>query len=266
MLRFLTCCLTMLAGYTLCGTAALAAPLGVLIPAASIITTTDAAAVTVQFAVIDPLTRRLEMAKPQRLAVQHLGEPLDLLARLKPATTSGSGAPTGPGTWSATFTANRPGDYTVYGQTAPLWQAADELFVVLATKVCVNVAGLEEGWDEPVGLELEIVPLTRPYGLWAGNLFSGQVLARGEPAPYVEVAISRYEDLVTPPLAAGLPGAYTVQKLRADSNGVFHYAMPRSGWWGFTAQSEAEWVLDQGGREQPVLLGAGYWVQARELP
>lgn len=39
----------------------------------------------------------------------------------------------------------------------------------------MNALGLEEGWDSEIGLETEIVPLTRPYGLWTGNVFTGMV-------------------------------------------------------------------------------------------
>jgi len=38
---------------------------------------------------------------------------------------------------------------------------------------------MEEGWDQPLGLKAEILPLTRPYGLWAGNTFCGKALFNG---------------------------------------------------------------------------------------
>jgi cobalt/nickel transport protein len=245
---------------------ALAAPMGVLIPSASILAG-ETKTVALQGGMLDPLSPwPAEGGKPPRFGVQHLGEQSDLLATLKLATTQGAIASRSFPAWQLEFAAKHPGDYTFYLESAPVWEAGEELFLVLLTKLCVNAGGLEEGWDEPVGLELEIVPLSRPYGLWTGNLFSGQVLLKGEPAPYVEVAISRFTDPAAPTPPAGLPPAYVVQKIRADSNGVFHYAMPRSGWWGFTALSEAEWSLPKAGVDKPVLLGAGYWVQARDLP
>jgi cobalt/nickel transport protein len=58
--------------------------------------------------------------------------------------------------------------------------------------VVVNAYGLEEGWDAAVGFPVEIQPLVRPYGLWAGNLFCGVVLKNGEPAPFAEVEVEYY--------------------------------------------------------------------------
>jgi len=264
--RLATSYLVLLAGLALFTGAAMAAPIAFITPSDSIAITGNAKPVTVQFGLLDPLTRRpLELAKPKRFGVQYLGDQSDLLANLKTAAAPGAD-PSRSFAWTSEFAAKRPGDYTFYGETAPLWDAAEDLFVILSGKVCVNVPGLEEGWDEPVGLELEIIPLSRPYGLWTGNLFSGQVLLKGEPVPYVEVAVSRSYDPAAPPLPAALPAAYAVQKVRADSNGIFHYAMPRSGWWGFTALGEAEWSLKRSGDDKPVLLGAGYWVQTKDLP
>lgn len=66
-------------------------------------------------------------------------------------------------------------------------------FIVHFTKVCVNALGLEEGWDKPVGLETEIIPKTRPYGLWTGNVFTGQVLIKGKPAADVDVETALHD-------------------------------------------------------------------------
>ena len=39
---------------------------------------------------------------------------------------------------------------------------------------------MDEGWDAEVGLNTEIVPLTKPYALYEGNLFQGVVKLDGE--------------------------------------------------------------------------------------
>jgi cobalt/nickel transport protein len=239
---------------------ALAAPYTFLTPAASIVPAGEAQSVGLRLGTFDPLTRRpVATAKPARLASQHLGEQSDLLGSLKPAADAGA-APPEPAAWAAELPLRRPGDYTVFSESAPHWDAEADSFVVLFTKSCINFQPLEEGWDEPVGQELEIVPLSRPYGLWRGNLFSGQVLLKGEPAAYVEVTATRLGDP-----AAQLP-PYLVQKVRADGNGIFHFALPRGGSWGVVAWSEADWTLHRDGDDKPVLLGAGIWLDIREAP
>ena len=240
--------------------AALAAH-GLIFPSDDIVVAGENPALVLQVSSFDPLGRQSrETVKPQRFGVQHLGAQADLLASLKPAQEQ---APT---SWTAAFAIKRPGDYTFYSQHQPLWAAADEQFIVYHAKLCVNALGLEEGWDEPVGLEAEIVPLSRPYGLWTGNLFSGQVLLGGDPAPYsmVEIAWLGETPDGAPPGAPPAP-VYRTQKVHADANGVFHYAMPRAGWWGFAAILEADWTIKQAGAEKPVSLVTSYWVKTRDL-
>jgi cobalt/nickel transport protein len=234
---------------------------GLIFPSDDIVSQGEASALTLQVSVFDPLEgRSRQTAKPMRFGVQHLGEQTDLLATLKPTPEQ---IPTG---WTAAFAIKRPGDYTFYSELPPSWDAADEQFIVHHAKLCVNALGLEEGWDEPVGLEAEIVPLSRPYGLWTGNLFSGQVLLNGDPAPYVGVEITWLGDAPATPAPVAVPAApYRLQKVRADANGVFHYAMPRAGWWGFAATLDADWTVKRDGAEKPVALVSSYWVQTRDL-
>lgn len=240
--------------------AAAPAAVGVLLPSDDLIGPGDNPAVTLQLRLYDPLGRRFEAAgKPQRLGVQLLGEETSLLAAVKPAEG------VSPAAWAAPQSVKRPGDYTFAVEFAPLWAAAEEQFLVHSAKVCVNAVGLEEGWDEPVGLEAEIVPLARPYGLGVGSLFSGQVLLKGEPVPYAMVEIATLGPGPDSPPAGPPPlPPYLVQKVRADADGVFHAAMPRPGWWGFTATVDAERTLRRETEELPVALVTSFWVMARE--
>ena len=55
------------------------------------------------------------------------------------------------------------------------------------------------------------------------------------------------------------------QTIKADQNGVFTYAAPRSGWWGFAALNEADFKLKlNSGEEKGVELGAVIWVKLEE--
>lgn len=244
------------------------AAIGLIAPSDDIVGPGENPAITLQLGVFAPDSAELPVIPgPKRFAVQHLGEQTDLLPALKFAPGSDAKVLRGAAASHAGFTGKRPGDYTFSLESLPRLDTAAEEFTVFLAKMCVNVGGLEEGWDEPVGLEAEIVPLSRPYGLWSGNLFSGQVLLDGEQAPYAEISVVFLGPDPAIPLTPAVPaGPYLVQKVRADASGIFHYAMPRAGWWGFAATIEANRTVKKDGTDWPVTLVSSYWVQTRNFP
>jgi cobalt/nickel transport protein len=240
---------------------------GTIIPSDDIVSQDDAKTLNLQIKFIHPMELHyMEMVKPKQFGVVHDAQKISLLNTLQ-AVKGKSPSQTESFTfWTTEYQIRRPGDHTFYVEPTPYWEPAEDLFIVHYTKVCVNAFGLEKGWDEPVGLETEIIPLTRPYGLWTGNLFTGQVLLKGKPAPFVEVEIEYLNEspgnisVVVPPSAP-----YVTQVVKTDTNGVFSYAMPKDGWWGFSALSEATWKLKLDGKEKGVEIGAVYWVHARDM-
>ena len=102
------------------------------------------------------------------------------------------------------------------------------------------------------------MPLSKPFGLYAGNVFQGIVKRNGKPVPYAEVEIEYYN-------RGGkyrAPTDYMVtQAIKADGNGVFTYAAPWAGWWGFAALTTADATIRHDGQEKPVELGAVIWVK-----
>jgi cobalt/nickel transport protein len=164
--------------------------------------------------------------------------------------------------FNLSYTLKAPGDYIFYVEPKPYWEPAEEKYIVHYTKVVVNGFGLEEGWDQQVGLKTEIVPLTRPYGLYTGNVFRGVVMLNGKPAPDTEVEVEYYNK--DGKLKAEADPMIT-QVIKADANGVFTYAMPRAGWWGFAALNEDEKKMNHDGKEVPVEIGALIWVQTHDM-
>lgn len=248
-------------------TAPALAHFGVIIPSDDIVTQDDARALNLQVKFIHPLEMHyMEMARPKQFGVVHSGKKTDLLDSLKAARGKSPDQTESFTMWTAEYPIRRPGDHTFYVQPDPYWEPAEDVFIVHYTKVCVSAFGLEEGWDEPVGLETEIIPLTRPYGLWTGNLFTGQVLLNGKPVPFAEVEIEYLNEspgnvsIVIPPA-----DPYVTQVVKADANGVFSYAMPRAGWWGFAALNAADWKLKHDDQEKGVEIGAVYWVHTRDM-
>ncbi|MHB1397791.1 MAG: DUF4198 domain-containing protein [Trichloromonadaceae bacterium] len=240
---------------------------GTITPSAAIISQDDSKILTLQLRFLHPMEGHyMELLKPQRFGVVHDGQHTDLLGSLKAAQGKSVDQEQNFTFWTADYQVRRPGDYTFFLAPSPYWEPAEDKFIVHYTKVCVNALGLEQGWDQPIGLETEIVPLTRPYGLWTGNLFSGQVLLQGQPVPHAEVEVEYLNQSPGNPAMVKAPAdPFVTQVIKADGNGVFHYAMPRAGWWGFAALSEAAWTLEHEGAPKAVEIGAVYWVQTRDM-
>ena len=240
---------------------------GTITPSDDIVTQTDAKTLNLAVKFIHPMEGHyMEMVKPKQFGVLHSGKKTDLLNTLKAEKGKSCDQTETFTFWTADFKIRRPGDYTFFVEPTPYWEPAEDVFIVHYTKICVNALGLEAGWDQPVGLETEIIPLTRPYGLWTGNLFTGQVLVKAKPVPFAEVEIEYLNEspgnitVVTPPA-----DPYVTQVVKADGNGVFSYAMPKAGWWGFAALNEAEWKLKHDGKEKGVEIGAVFWVHTLDM-
>ncbi|SMC17366.1 cobalt/nickel transport protein [Desulfacinum hydrothermale DSM 13146] len=240
---------------------------GLILPSDDIISAHDSKTITVQAKFLHPFEGQyMEMAKPRRFAVMSRGKTTDLLDTLTPQKARSADQEGAHTYWETRYTIKRPGDYIFFVEPEPYWEPAEDKFIVHYTKVCVQALGLEEGWDRPVGLETEIIPLTRPYGLWTGNVFTGRVLLKGKPVPFAEVEVEYLNGSPHNPSRVTAPAdAFVTQVIKADANGVFTYAMPRAGWWGFAALSEASWTLPKDGRQKPVEIGAVFWVHTTDM-
>ncbi|MEM9261571.1 MAG: DUF4198 domain-containing protein, partial [Bacteroidota bacterium] len=136
-----------------------------------------------------------------------------------------------------TFPVDGAGDYTVVAKGSPFYEAEEGIFINQTAKVVVNAGGVEGAWNKPVGLPIEIVPLSRPYGLWAGSSFSGMVFIDGKPAPHVKVEITLARGSEKLPELSDL---HDVATLYTDGVGMFTVALPVAGWWGLSAISHPD--------------------------
>lgn len=194
----------------------------------------------------------MDMAKPAKFYVVKDGKVTDLLETIKPATVMGHKA------WSTRFRAKRPGVYQLVMEPTPYWEPAEDLSIIHYTKTIIGAYGADTGWDTPVGLPTEIVPLLRPFGNYAGNSFTGQVLIKGKAAAHVYVEVEFYNEDGT---VQAVSDYHIAQVIKTDSNGVFNFTCPQAGWWGFSALSEADYSLkDPEGKDKPVELGAVLWI------
>jgi len=203
----------------------------------------------------------MNMVRPAQFGVLADGKKTDLLSHLKAVKMKDRNG-NQKDTYNLDYSLRRPGDHIFYVEPKPYWEPAEESFIVHYTKVVVNAFGLEEGWDQDVGLKTEISPLTRPYGLYTGNVFQGIVKVNGKPVPNTEVEVEYYNEqgklsVIADPMIT--------QVVKADKNGVFTYAMPRAGWWGFAALNRDEKTMTHDGKEYPVEIGAVMWVKTHDM-
>ena len=197
----------------------------------------------------------MELVKPKAFEVVANGKKQDLLSTLKKNQVMGHTA------WEADYNVKRPGVYVFCMEPAPYWEPAEDIYIVHYTKTVIAAFGDDEGWDQEIGLKTEIVPLARPFGLYAGNVFQGIVKLNGKAVPYAEVEIEYYnqQHKYTPPT-----DYMVAQTIKADQNGVFTYAAPKAGWWGFAALNQADYKLKHAGEEKNVEIGAVIWVKFEE--
>jgi len=194
----------------------------------------------------------MPLVKPSYFDVDINGKKTNLVKQLKQTQIMNHKA------WEMNYTINRPGVYTFVMKPQPYWEPAENCFIVHLTKTVVTAFGDDEGWDREIGLKTEIVPLTKPFGLYAGNLFQGIVKLDGKPVPFAEVEVEYYNKNKR----FRAPTEYMItQTIKADQNGVFSYVAPKPGWWGFAALNEADYTINKNGEEKSVEIGAVIWVE-----
>ncbi|WP_207780220.1 DUF4198 domain-containing protein [Pokkaliibacter plantistimulans] len=171
----------------------------------------------------------LPMDYPEEVGVIANGRRTILTDKLQTNTEDGAQ------TFGLDYEVKAPGDHIFYIVPAPYWDPSEQKMISQYAKVIVDAYGAGNGWDVLVGMPMEIQPLSRPYALWAGNVFQGVVLRHGEPVPYAELSVAYHNDgSVIPPA-----DSYSEQIIRADINGTFTYGIPKAGWWGFAAAAMA---------------------------
>ncbi len=231
----------------------------VLLPSDDVVEAGDPRAVEMAIAFTHPMEQGpvMEMGEPRQFGALAHGRKVDLRGVLLPRKLEGKTA------YRATVKLDRPGDYVLFVEPAPYWEAAEEKWIVHYTKVVVDFMGAETGWDQLVGFPVEIEPLVRPYGFWTGNTFRGIVRYNGNPVPFATVEVEYYNEgrRVEPP-----NGAFITQVIKADANGVFSYTMPRAGWWGFAALVDGEVKIPgPDGKPADVELGGLMWVKTVDM-
>jgi cobalt/nickel transport protein len=197
----------------------------------------------------------MEMVKPKRFGILVDGKLQDLTDTLKEKKVDGKTA------WIATHDLKKPGAAVFFVEPERYWESAERKWITHYAKVVVDAYASGEGWNALVGLPVEIRPLTRPTGLWTGNEFRGVALRDGKPVPFADIEVEYANDgSIKAPNEA-----FDTQVITADQNGVFSYAMPRAGWWGFAALVVGDKTTGPDGKEADTEIGGLMWVKTTDM-
>jgi cobalt/nickel transport protein len=147
--------------------------------------------------------------------------------------------------WQFDYTPAERGDHVFVLKTPTIKHGEDHAVEDLV-KVVLHVQ-TQNGWDHglkglprEIGVDLDLVPLTRPYGLYAGMAFS----ARVERYPYqpigppmsptsgLRVEVEQYNEKTPKALP---PDELVTFHTKTGGDGSFVATLPASGWWGITA-------------------------------
>lgn len=163
-----------------------------------------------------------------------------------------------------------PGDYYLCLEAEPYFIPEEKVFWQDYVKQIWHVMA-QKGWDKPVGLEVEIVPLTRPYGWPAGAVFQAQALFKGKPLKNTKVEIEKFNGFYVPKdkLPKDRLGEDNEPLLtrvtKTDGQGYLTFTLDSPGWWVVMVGAE-DGKKTHEGKSYPVEKRGCLWLYAEPAP
>lgn len=159
-----------------------------------------------------------------------------------------------------TFNPSERGDHWVVVTSPPRFDEHAGGFVQDELKVLVRVQ-VTHGWENAVGQTLELVPLSRPYGLKPGHVFKVQARLDGKPLADAMVEIEKFN--AKPPERLPEDEALITQVVRSDVNGYVTCTLDEAGWWGLMVTAQVG-TREKDGKSWPVVRRGILWVHVEE--
>jgi cobalt/nickel transport protein len=240
--------------YWAAGATSVQAHYNMLLPAKALVKKGETVTFTYQWG--HPFEHELfDAPMPERLiCLVPDGTKTDLLTKLtKISVAAGDGKKVT--AYQFDFTAEQRGDYVFMLTLPAMWMEEEQEYLQDVVKVVLHVQA-QKGWDVPVGGTMELLPLTRPYGLLAGMTFQAQARAGGKPLEAAQVEAERYNP--TPPKELP-PDEHITRTAKTDPNGVVTVTFTEPGWWAITALRDGS-RRERDGKMVPVRQRATLWV------
>lgn len=128
------------------------------------------------------------------------------------------------------------GDYYLCLESPPYFIPEEQAFWQDFVKEPLHVMEAK-GWEQAVGLPVEIIPLTRPYGWPAGSVFKGQALAKNRALTRTTVEVEKFNGFFVPrerfpkDRLGGENGPLITRVTKTDHMGYFVCTLDSPGWW-----------------------------------
>lgn len=158
--------------------------------------------------------------------------------------------------WGANVGLDRPGLYQFVIETQPWWSQSEAGYERHIVKTMVPVYGEDWGWNLPLGLSHEIVPLVRPFGLFSPALFAAKVLVNGKPEANAQIKVFRIN---TEKSSVPTPW-HEEMSLRALPDGTFSIVLNRPGWWCCMATRQGAPLKGPDGQPSPLRESTLFWL------
>lgn len=207
----------------------------------------------------------MDMGQPESLVVYFKGEAIDLTDKLTPFTFKS--AHNEGQAYEVALPVKRNGDYIVALTPAPYYEESEGIYIQQITKSFLNKGEMPTGWNEPLGLPTEIVPLNKPTNVLAGSTFSGLLLSDGEPVSGAEIEIEYLA--AEPDMDTGGVKEMTIEPPSGGAlvaitghDGMFTFGIPKAGFWGFAALGSGPDTEHEG---KELSQDAVIWVHAQDL-
>jgi cobalt/nickel transport protein len=221
---------------------------------------TTQGAVTLTYALGHPYELDLEpVARPERVQItDSRGRVTNVTERLEATLFRGD---TNAGAWQVRFEPDRGDHLAAFDSALSIDRAAKTVYQEYA-KVCIH-RGLQEGWNRRTGQPLEIVPLTRPYGLRAGAVFTGRLMRGEAPVIDTEIQVERLSER-RPDRASLPPAPLITMTVRTDRDGRFAVSLLDPGWWIIGAYVDELGSVQREGEQYQLDGFAGLWVRVED--
>lgn len=166
----------------------------------------------------------------------------DLLSTLLPVQLEQNGKKVR--AYSTKYKASAMGDHLFVAVGAPFYSYIEGVYIQQFTKTVLNIAGKPSDWDLELGLDAEIVPLSKPYAISKGGSFSAMVKASGIPVPYAHIQAEllgfefdlKNKKMSSSKLDQNAHQSMKTLEFKADKNAQFTLHLAQKGQWSICAK------------------------------
>jgi uncharacterized GH25 family protein len=153
------------------------------------------------------------------------------------------------------------GDHVFVLLSGRAYMEEEKDYVQDTVKVILHVQA-QKNWDADTG-QLELVPLTRPYGLPPGMVFQAEMSDRGVAAGPVHAlagALAEVERFNPSPPTTLPPDEHITRTVKLDRQGKLIATLPDPGWWSLTVTSPHQRTEKVKDKRMPIRFRSTLWV------